>query len=159
MYYVFLLRVIKLLACLHACLLWLTHSLVLYMPNGPKKPLHVHDLAPSRRILNPESKKIVLAESGIFRGFGIRNAAQGIQSPTNDWNPEPNFHWQRLESSTWNPESTAWNPESKTVLDSLTWSKTDLHVSTSVLGPFHCYRRNDANFPQWFIILLAPSYY
>ena len=26
MYYVFLLRVIKLLACLHACLLWLTHS-------------------------------------------------------------------------------------------------------------------------------------
>ena len=127
MYYVFLLRVIKLLACLHACLLWLTHSLVLYMPSGPKKPLHIRDLAPSRRILNPESEKIVLAESGIFRGFGIRNAAQGIQSPTNDWNPEPNFQWQRVESSTWNPESTAWNPESKTVLDSLTWGEIDLH--------------------------------
>ena len=30
------------------------------------------------------------------------------------------IQWQRLESSTWNPESTARNPESKTVLDSLT---------------------------------------
>ena len=28
-------------------------------------------------------------------------------------------HWQRLEFSTWNPESMAGNPESKTVLDSL----------------------------------------
>ena len=91
-----------------------------------KKPLHVHDFAPSRRTLNPESEKIVLAESGIFGGFGIRNAAQGIRNPTNDWNPETNFHWQRLESSTWNSESTAWNPESKTVLDFLTWGETDL---------------------------------
>ena len=68
------------------------------------------------RILEPG--KFLLVESGIL-GFGIRNTAQGIRNPTNDWNPESKFHWQRLESSTWNPESTAWNPESKTVLDSL----------------------------------------
>ena len=65
-----------------------------------KKPLHVHDFAPSRRTLNPESEKIVLAESGIFGGFGIRNAAQGIRNPLTieiqkptstdkDWNPVP----------------------------------------------------------------------
>ena len=58
-------------------------------------------------------------ESGIL-GFGIRNTAPGILNPTNDRNPESKFHWQRLESSSWNLESTAWNPESKTVLDSLT---------------------------------------
>ena len=45
-------------------------------------------------------------------GFGIQNTAQGIRNPTNDRNPESNFHWQRLESSTWNPQSTAWGPES-----------------------------------------------
>ena len=37
-----------------------------------------------------------------------RNTAQGIRNPTKDWNPESKFHWQKLESSTWNPESTAW---------------------------------------------------
>ena len=42
-----------------------------------------------------------------IRGFGIRNTALGIRNPTNDWNPESQFHWQRLESSTCNPESTA----------------------------------------------------
>ena len=61
---------------------------------------------------NPESGKL-LVESTIL-GLGIRN-------PSKDLNPEPKCHWQRLESSTWNPEFMAWNPESKTVLDSLTW--------------------------------------
>ena len=61
---------------------------------------------------NPESGKL-LADSAIL-GFGIRN-------PSKDLNPESKFHWQRLESSTWNPEFTACYPESKTVLDSLTW--------------------------------------
>ena len=42
------------------------------------------------------------------------------RNPTNDWNPESKFHWQRLESSTCNLESMARNPDSKTVLDSLT---------------------------------------
>ena len=54
-------------------------------------------------------------ESGIL-GFGIRNTAR---NPTNDWNPESKFHWQRLKSSTLDPESTAGNPESNTVLDSV----------------------------------------
>ena len=46
---------------------------------------------------NPDSGKILLMESGI-PGFGIRNTAQGIANPNNEW-----------------------NPESKTVLDFLTW--------------------------------------
>ena len=54
--------------------------------------------------LNPESENILLVESGIL-GFGIRTTVQGIQNPTDDWNPESKFHWQRLESSIWNPES------------------------------------------------------
>ena len=33
----------------------------------------------------------MLVEYGIL-GFGIRNTAQGIQNPTNDWNPEFKFH-------------------------------------------------------------------
>ena len=35
----------------------------------------------------------LLVESGIrefiFLGFEIRNSAQGIRAPANDWNPEP----------------------------------------------------------------------
>ena len=38
-----------------------------------------------------QSGKILLAESGIL-GFGIRNSAQGIWNPTDDWNPESQFH-------------------------------------------------------------------
>ena len=34
-----------------------------------------------------ESAKILPMESGILV-FGIRSTAQGIRSPTNDWNPE-----------------------------------------------------------------------
>ena len=60
-----------------------------------------------------ESGKILPAASGIL-GFGIQNTAQGIWKSTNDKYPESNFHWRRLESSTWNPESTGWNLESKT---------------------------------------------
>ena len=47
----------------------------------------------------------------------------GIRNPTDDWNLESKFHWQRLESNTWNLESMTWNPESKTLLDSLTWGE------------------------------------
>ena len=72
---------------------------------------------------------------------GIQNLgkfASGIRNPTNDWNPETKFHWQRLESSTWNPESITWNPESKTVLDSLTWGEDiKLLFQTLRLGKFH----------------------
>ena len=45
--------------------------------------------------------------------FEIGSTAQGIQNPTNVWNPKFKFHWKRLESSTCSPESTAWNPESR----------------------------------------------
>ena len=56
--------------------------------------------------LNLEFENILLVELKIL-GFGIRTTAQGIRNPTNDWNPESKFRWQRLESSIWNPESTA----------------------------------------------------
>ena len=54
-------------------------------------------------------------------GIGIRNKAQEIRNPTNDWIPDSKFHWERLESNTLNTESTALNPElgKQTVLDSL----------------------------------------
>ena len=32
---------------------------------------------------------------GILSGE-IWNSAQGIQNPTNDWNPESKFHWQTI---------------------------------------------------------------
>ena len=35
----------------------------------------------------PEFGKNLPVESGVL-GFGIRNTAQGIPNPTNDWNPE-----------------------------------------------------------------------
>ena len=69
---------------------------------------------------NPESEEIIIVKLGIL-GFRIRNAAQGIRNPIDNWNPESKFPWQRLESSSWNPESTACNRDPKTVLDSLTW--------------------------------------
>ena len=28
--------------------------------------------------------------------FGFRNAAHGIQSPTDDWNSESKFYWQNI---------------------------------------------------------------
>ena len=55
------------------------------------------------RLSNPESLAL---ESG------IQLKESGIPLTTK-------FRWQRLESSTWDPESTAWNPQSKNVLDSL----------------------------------------
>ena len=37
-------------------------------------------------------------------GFGIRNSAQGILNPANDWSPESKFHWKKnAESSSLNP--------------------------------------------------------
>ena len=57
---------------------------------------------------NPDSGIQEIFACGIrILGFGFRNTAQGIQNPTNDWNPE----------------STAWNSESKNILESLTWKQ------------------------------------
>ena len=36
----------------------------------------------------------------------MRNSAKGIRNPTNDWNPESRFHWQRIH----NPERGIQNP-------------------------------------------------
>ena len=33
------------------------------------------------------------------------------ESYLNAWNPESKFHWQRLESSAWIPESAVWCPK------------------------------------------------
>ena len=46
-------------------------------------------LTPHKGIGNPA--KFLLVESGI-PGFGVRNTAQGIGTPTNEKNPESKFH-------------------------------------------------------------------
>ena len=64
-------------------------------------------------------------ESGIL-GFGIRNTAQGIRNPTNDWNQGSQFRNP-------DPESASRNPESRTALDTLTWGESQ----TSQVSRFH----------------------
>ena len=44
-----------------------------------------------KEIRVPEFGKFLIVESGIL-GFEIQNTAQGIQNPTNDWNPESTFY-------------------------------------------------------------------
>ena len=89
-------------------------SLSQYLSND--RSLHVWESV----CRNPWNFFLWNQESGIL-DVKIWNTAR---DPTKDWNPESKFHWQILESSSWNPESTAWNPESKTVLASLTWGLT-----------------------------------
>ena len=67
---------------------------------------------------NPDCGTREIFASGIRNPGLIRNTAQGIRNPPKI-GPESKLHCQRLEYSTWNPESAAWNPESKTVLDFL----------------------------------------
>ena len=45
-----------------------------------------------------ESRKFLPLESWI-QDFGIRNLAQGIQNPVNDYNPNPSSTDNNLESS------------------------------------------------------------
>ena len=84
----------------------------------------------SRKFLLVQSgfQKLLLVQSGIqlisavksgILAFGNGNTAQRIRNPTNDWNPESNFHWQRIRKPGnfcwWNPESSKfllWKPES-----------------------------------------------
>ena len=80
------------------------------------------------RTWNPANFSFWHQESGKFlpvksriQDFGIRNLAQGIQNPVNDYNPNPSSTDNDLESSIWNSEFMAWNPEFKTVLHPLTW--------------------------------------
>ena len=48
-------------------------------------------VAPCNGIPIPEWGKFLPLESGVL-GFGIRNTAQEIRNPTNDWNPESAFY-------------------------------------------------------------------
>ena len=72
-----------------------------------------------------KSGNFLLVDTGIQEVYacGIWILRFGIRSPTNGWNRESKFHWQRIQkiSIKSNPKSTAWNPESNTALDSLTW--------------------------------------
>ena len=82
-----------------------------------------HSISPCNRNRIPESAKFLLVESWIL-SFEIGNVSQGIQNPTNVWNPKFKFYWQRLESSTCSPECTArgiQNPESINGKDSLSY--------------------------------------
>lgn len=79
---------------------------------------------------NPELGESLLVECGILE-FGIQNTAPGIRNPTNKWNPESTFHWQRmwnLVHGIRNPEFTDWNPVSKTAFDyrRLAWGDSRL---------------------------------
>ena len=56
---------------------------------------------------NPESGKFLLVKSGIreifacgiqILGFGIRNTAQRIRNPPDNWYSESRFHWQRIRN-------------------------------------------------------------
>ena len=99
----------------------------------------------------PESGKVLLqvgsgihhiftVKSGIL-DFGIRNTAQGIWNPTNDWNPESKFHLKIQESRTRTLESTAWNPESKAVLESLTWREQTIFCTIFALQSFRAFEQ------------------
>ena len=89
------------------------------MPMSPKLPFKLHTVMFLRQPYpkNPDSGILLLVKSGIL-DFAIRNTAQGVR------NPESKFHWQRLEFS-------SWNPQSKTVLDSLTWGDTKFYTLTT----------------------------
>ena len=68
---------------------------------------------------------------------GIREHFAGLCNPEyRSTNPKPKFHWQRLESGTWNPESTAFNPEFRTVLEVPRWDETS--ISTWSFGLRKC---------------------
>ena len=58
----------------------------------------IRTITPCNGIRTLESEKIFLVESGLL-GFGIGNTAQEPRrNPSNFWNQESKFRWQRLES-------------------------------------------------------------
>ena len=70
-------------------------------------------IAPCKDIWIPECRECLLAQSIFHENFACGMWSPGLWNPEslNDYNPESKFHWQRIESTTWNPESTVWNPE------------------------------------------------
>ena len=83
-----------------------------------------YSLAPSKG-LNPRKFCWWDPRSGIF--YSLNPESWPLESripPKKSIIPlttDIQFHLQRLESSTWNPECKAWNPEPRTVLDSHKW--------------------------------------
>ena len=45
----------------------------------------------------PECEKFLLVESGLL-GFGIRNTAEVLRIPDNNWNPESKFHLKLIRN-------------------------------------------------------------
>lgn len=89
------------------------------------------DFNPCKGIQIPKSAKFLPVDSGIL-DFRIRNSAQGVQNPDNDWNPK---------SSTWYLEFIAWNLESLTVFDYLSCRK----IITSTSPPDHLKSKDTLN--------------
>ena len=65
-----------------------------------------------------ESGKFLLVESRIWEmwvldcrilGFGVQNTAQGIWNPTNVWNLESKFHWQRIQKPVPGIQNPRWS--------------------------------------------------
>ena len=67
----------------------------------------------------PDSGKLQV-ESGILN-FGIRNSAQRIRNPINDWNPAFKFHWKEI----WNPQRAIQNPRLPWVIPYMRRAKTN----------------------------------
>ena len=85
-----------------------------------------------KRNLIPESGKFLLVESGIWSlKSGIQLKESGIPLTIGIQTPE--FHWQRLESSTCSPESTASNLESRIQISRIhKWKRfSHLHGASS----------------------------
>ena len=110
----------------------------IYLAHG-----HQDWITPNKGIWIPESLKFLLLES-VIPGFALGNTAQEIRNPAKEWNLESKSHWQRLESSTRNPESMEWNPESKMVLDSLTLGKLNIFNAKGAMN-------------QWFVLVWFDS--
>ena len=99
-------------------------------------PQYRHSLAPCKRIRTLESGQRLLVESVIreiwvvesrILGIGMQNTAQGIRSPTNDWNLESKFPYQRIQ----NPVPGIQNPRRGIQNPRLSW--ISLHGAISLL--------------------------
>ena len=82
-------------------------------------------IAPCKGIWIPKSWKFMFVERWNSGFWNPEYSSRNLKSQ-NDWNRDSKFHWQRLESSTRNPESTALNPESKAVLEPFTWGESEV---------------------------------
>ena len=85
-----------------------------------------YNLAPSKG-LNPRKFCWWDPRSGIFYSLNPESWPLESRIPSKKsiipLTTDIQFHLQRLESSTWNPECKAWNPKPRTVFDSHKWGK------------------------------------